>query len=502
MALSWNLAAGFAGSTWAALMGVAFVPVYIRYLGPEGWGAVGFFVTLQGWLSIVDAGLSPAFNREFARFRAGLRSERDIADLFRSAELLYLASGLITAALVWGTSHWLAARWLRAESLDPRNVEAALQWLGLVIAGQWLASLYRQALLGLERQVMPHLCAAAAATVRGAATWIALVWVAPTLPVFVGVQFALVALEVMTLRTYLRYRVSALAMGRWAGRMLAEMRGFAAGLAGVSLLAVVLTQGDKLLLSALLPLDQFGLVMVAVTVAGCLGLATSPIFLLSYPRVSRSAAMADEAALVAEYRRWSQWLAVLVLPAAALLVFFARDLLTLWTRSGELAASVAPLLALWTIGSTLNALMHIPYAAQLAHGWTRLSLLLNTMAVALLAPLTLWLVPRYGAMAAAWIWAAVNLFYVLVGVQLMHRRILRGQAKAWYSHALLVPAFAAFAVVGTVAAWRQGQTNLTATALLSLIALALFAGFTAAVLVTPEPRRGVADWLRRRELAR
>lgn len=496
VALHWNLAAGFAGSAWAALVAIAFVPVYIHYLGPQGWGAIGFFVTLQGWLSIVDGGFSSAFNREFAALRAGLREERATANLLRSTELLYAVLGVAMAALLAGSSDWLATRWLNAEPPDAAGVAAALRWLGVAIALQWLASLYRQALLGLERQVVPHLTAAAAATVRAAATMAALAWIAPTLTIFVAVQLCLAALEMLALRAYLRHRLPGLRAGKWARGSLAQARRFGAGLAGITLLAIVLTQGDKLLLSTLLPLDQFGFVMLAVTVAGCLSLGATPVFLLSYPRLSALAATGDEAAFAREYERWSQWLAVLVLPLAALVILFAQDLLATWTGNAALASAVSPLLALWSAGTGLNALMHVPYAAQLAHGWTRLTLGLNAAAVALLAPLTLWLVPRHGPPAAGWIWVAINAFYVIVAVQLMHRRILRGHAAAWYARSLLVPGAAAFGVVGAVSAWRHLHAGLSGPALAAMFAFALAAGFLAAVLATPHPRAFVVQWLR------
>jgi O-antigen/teichoic acid export membrane protein len=125
---------------------------------------------------------------------------------------------------------------------------------------------------------------------------------------------------------------------------------------------------------------------------------------------------------------------------------------------------------------------------------------LTAVEVAVLAPLTLWLVPRHGAVAAAWIWAGINLFNAIAGVQLMHRRILRDRAMSWYSRALLLPALAAFGVIGAAAAWRHTQTGLSQPALLLLFAVALAAGFAAAVVVTPHPRR-LAGWLARPILA-
>lgn len=57
-----NLASNFAGKAWTALMSLAFLLVYVRYLGIEAYGLVGFFATLQATPQRHDpsvAGLSP-----------------------------------------------------------------------------------------------------------------------------------------------------------------------------------------------------------------------------------------------------------------------------------------------------------------------------------------------------------------------------------------------------------------------------------------------------------
>jgi O-antigen/teichoic acid export membrane protein len=71
MTLRRNVAANYLGQGWTALMGLAFIPVYIRYLGIEAWGLVGFMAIMQAWLALLDMGLAPTLGREMARFYAG-----------------------------------------------------------------------------------------------------------------------------------------------------------------------------------------------------------------------------------------------------------------------------------------------------------------------------------------------------------------------------------------------------------------------------------------------
>src|SRR2546428_14085260 len=84
------------------------------------------------------------------------------------------------------------------------------------------------------------------------------------------------------------------------------------------------------------------------------------------------------------------------------------------------------ILMLLAVVRSLNGLMNLPYALQWAYGWTRLAFITTLVAVAVLVPLLLWVTSVYGGVGAAAIWVVLNAGYVLITVQVMHRRLLRG----------------------------------------------------------------------------
>jgi hypothetical protein len=85
---------------------------------------------------------------------------------------------------------------------------------------------------------------------------------------------------------------------------------------------------------------------------------------------------------------------------------------------------------------------------QLAHGWTTLAIKTNIFAVAAVVPALLWIVPKYGAMGAVWVWVALNTGYMLVQISLMHLRLLPSEKWSWYSQDVAMPLAAAAATVG------------------------------------------------------
>jgi O-antigen/teichoic acid export membrane protein len=185
----------------------------------------------------------------------------------------------------------------------------------------------------------------------------------------------------------------------------------------------------------------------------------APILQSIYPRVVELATTDDHDGLATAYHQGAQLVAVMTTPVMLLLAVFPHGVIYAWSGDAALAARTAPLLSPLALGTFLNGLMWVPYHAQLAHGWTSLTIRVNVVAVLVIVPALLWLVPRHGALAAAWIWVAVNAAYLLVAVQLMHRRILRGEKARWYLEDVGAPI--ACAVAPALLLWPFAPMDMT-----------------------------------------
>lgn len=62
-----SLIANYIGQGWTAIMNVAFIPVYIRYLGMKSYGLVGTFTIVLGAAVLFDAGVTPTLHREMPK---------------------------------------------------------------------------------------------------------------------------------------------------------------------------------------------------------------------------------------------------------------------------------------------------------------------------------------------------------------------------------------------------------------------------------------------------
>jgi O-antigen/teichoic acid export membrane protein len=214
---------------------------------------------------------------------------------------------------------------------------------------------------------------------------------------------------------------------------------------GITFLALLLTQVDKIILSRMLSLTEYGYYALAATVASCVPLLILPISQAWFPRLCELHMQGNEKSLIEFYHTGAQLVTMVGGGVAVVLILLAEPFLLLWTRNAELANRVAPLLRLLLAGNLLNGLMHIPYQTQLAHGWTGLTNRINLVSVLLIVPAILWATPRYGTEGVAWVWVVLNSGYVLIGVHFMYRRILATEKWNWYRHDIFLPITACLA---------------------------------------------------------
>lgn len=500
MPLKKNLIANYFGQGWVALMGIAFVPVYIKYLGMESYGLIGMFAIVQAWLTLLDMGMTPTLSREMSRFTGGAHTAQSIRDLLRSLELVCMGVAILIALGIWVASDWLASDWLRAEKLPVATVAQAFAIMGVVTALRFVEGLYRGAIIGLQRQVLFNAVNASLATFRGfGAVWV-LAFVSPTIEAFFFWQ-GLLSLFTVVIFAVVVYRTLPPAVNKphFSRAALEDVWHFAAGMVAATFLTLLLTQVDKVILSRLLSLEAFGRYSLAGALVGSLSVLIGPITQAYYPRMTELVTRGDEGDLIAVYHRGAQMISVLVGSASMMLILFGERLVALWTGNISLAHDVAPLVALLALGNLINSLIYIPYMLQLAHGWSNFAVKTNIVAVTVLVPAIFWATPRYGAIGAAWVWVVLNSGYVLIAIHFMHKRLIPREKWNWYGIDLGLPLAATVITAGIFRYWQPLMpSKLLEVGWLVVVGLSIT---TAAALAAPELRLLILNQAKKAKIA-
>ena len=484
MSLKWNIIASYLSQGYTTLIGILMVPAFVRYMGAEAYGLVGFFAMAQAWFLLLDIGLTPTISRETAVFQAGAMDALTLRRLVRLLEGLFLAIALLGSLLMLLGSGWIAGHWLRVQTLPHHQVQTSLLLMAFIVVLRWIGGLYRGIITGFEELVWLGAFNGIASTLRFVAV-LAVFKVLGTRPTdFFAYQLGVALLEtsVLIFKAYaLLPKVTNLFQGSWDWTFFKNKLRFSLGIAFTGSIWVLVTQTDKLVLSKLLNLSDYGAFNLAVLVAGGVTTLTAPVSSAILPRLSKLQAEGNSLALLELYRTASQGVALITFPVVWLMTLFSGKLIFAWTGNPALASQVAPILALYAMGNGILAVTAFPYYLQFAKGDLRLHVLGNGLFVIFLIPSLILATLHFGSRGAGMAWLLSNLLYLLLWVPLIHRRLAKGLNGPWFFKDILPIVLAPLAcslLMKACIAWPS--TRLAGVALLVALT-ALFLGFTVCV---------------------
>ena len=467
-----NLLAGLANSLWSALLGLAVVPLYLHYLGLEAYGLIGFFAMTQAMLQILDLGLAPTINREVARYSVTGELEQ-AGKLLHTLAIVYWCVAALIALLVAALAPLISSYWLTSNHLPPTTVTHAVMLMGLVVACRWPIGLYLGALMGAQRITTSSTVGIAMVTLGQLGAVAILVWVSPTIEAFFLWQAGVGLLHAMVMRWAAWRTIGRMAKLRFDGKALKNVWRFSAGMGGVAVSALIFTQLDKVILSKILNLADFGTYALAIVVISGLYVFINPLFSAVYPRFSALVASDSPDKLAELYRLSTRLLGAMLFPIAMVLAVFAEELVQLWTGDAAIAVRVAPLISVLAIGSALHGVMYLPYALQLAYGLTRLPLTINAILMVVQVPLMTWFALNYGALGGAMAWLLLHVMYLLLGTWMTHRQLLKAIGTKWLLQDVGLPLLVAMSIGWFARTVFQGTGHEMHIKLLAAGALAL-----------------------------
>ncbi|MGO9566338.1 MAG: lipopolysaccharide biosynthesis protein [Desulfomonilaceae bacterium] len=485
-----NIAANYAGSFWTAIMGLIFIPFYIKFMGIESYALIGLFASLLALFSILDMGLGATMTREMARLSALDPTGRETRGLARTLEVIYWSVALLLGLAVILLAGPIAEHWVKPDRLEPAVVKQAFMITGGVVVLRWPVSFYSGGLRGLDCQPLLNLIQSACATLRGLGAVMVLWLISPTIHAYFSYQIVISAVETFCLAGALWRSMPGRGTGvSFAWAPLRQVWRFSAGMTGISVVVLLLTQTDKIILSKMLSLELFGYYMLAWTVTATLVRIMEPIDSAVYPTLTRLVAEKNEQELRKLYHKSCQMQIALLVPASLILILFGDAVLVVWSGDPAIVHNTGPLLSALAIGTCLNGFIHIPYYTQLAYGWTSLTFYQFLISLIILIPLMVLFTHLWGGIGAAYVWVILNSGYLLIAIQIMHRRILTQEKWDWYIHDVGLPSMAT--LITALACRMIMPQGLPAFWLALYLAIVGGLCFLAAVCVAPSLRAGL-----------
>ena len=477
---------------WTALVGIIFMPVYIRFIGVESYGLVAFYTSLASALTILDLGLSTSVSRQLSIMSADGSSLTDQRTLLFSIERVYWIIAIVIGLSIICLAYPIAAYWVNSKELSVSNIQTAVMLMGVAFAFQWPNAIYIGSLTGLQQQSKSAIITIAYATLRAVIMLVALRFISSTIECFFIVQILVIIFQSGMYRsaTWKKLKLEG-HRPKFSKAHLNSIKKFAAGITGISLVSFALTQIDKLVVSKLVLLEFVGYYNLAFVLANIMVTVVSPMQTVFFPKFSALVASRQQEQLTALFHKTARWISIIVIPIGCLFVVFNKEILFLWTKNPVIAENTGPILKFAAIGTVCNTLMWVPYFYMLAKGITRFTIYQNVIASIILIPLLFWWTSKYGAIGASLVWFTVNLGYVLISLPVFHYLYFKGHLKAWYINNLVKPLIIAFPLVFLLK-MALGYINFHYTYFKFGLALGLITILYA--LITPEIREYIVKF--------
>jgi O-antigen/teichoic acid export membrane protein len=400
--LARNTVLNLAGQVIPLLVGVGIMPYVLHHLGPDRFGLLSLAWIVVGYFAIFDLGIGPATTKFVAELLGKGESEK-LPALVWTALTTQSGMGVVAGLLLAAASPALVHRLLKI----PQPLQAEAHWVFLILAVSFPINFASGSLRGVLA-AHQRFDLANAIGVPTTTLWYLIPAGALALGLDLpGIVLLLVISRVMALGAHFffcqRLCPALRGGGTFQRSLVRSLLGYGGWVTVSATMTPILAYFERFLIGALLSVAALGFYTPPYMISSRLAVLPASFTATLFPAFSASAGRGDGEWIRKALIRSLKYLLLMVGPAALMLIFFARPLLSLWVGA-KFAAEGAPVLQILAVGVLANSLTYI--LASLVQGIGRPDLTAKFQLVQLppYVGLAWFLVGRFGLAGAALAW--------------------------------------------------------------------------------------------------
>jgi O-antigen/teichoic acid export membrane protein len=360
-----NTLAHLGGRGFSSIAGLIVTTVITAHLGAAAMGIFGIYKVLQNIAGVLDGGMSLTLNRVMAVGTLGQTKDRKHLRLFRTYEVINGTVGAIFALGIMAALPWVVEQWDTARAQD-FNLQMVAIFFGIALAIRFMHNLYHNALFGAHQHFAANAVIGSFSILRSVSVLVALLMFHGTLVTVFMVYAASNALEVIALMWTCRAR------GLWRLRVLPEwrlLREYAGAMAPVSaytVIGVLFSQLDRVVVGHFVTLEQFGAYSLIASYAGgvtALAYAPSNVF---FPTITQAMHQGDMTGAKLAVKHALQMILALAFPASIWAMFYSQEIGEIILSNPSVRVMTFGLWVPLFLNCCVNAITLIPYKVLLA----------------------------------------------------------------------------------------------------------------------------------------
>ena len=439
MAISKNVAFNYISKATLLTSAIIFLPLLLKYVGSEAYGLIGFYGLLMSWMVLLDMGFSPALTRVAAKARLSMADKTHFVKAYVSLLLFFKFLFFIIVSLFVYISPWIGSSWLKDYSqIGGAEVESSILLMGVIIGLRLLYAIKRAALVGVEDQVWLSKLEFHFALVRYAGGLLFVIYVTSNILAYFILQVLVAVCEnlVSSRRVNRCIEISPPLSCSFYWNDLKAVLPISLTLAYTTMLWVLVSQIDKLILSSILPLEEFGYLALLAIISNGLIQVTSPVSEAIQPRLVSLASISNDR-LITLYRLSTRLMVAITFSIALTMALNSAFLLMAWTGDTGLAVWGAEILPWYVIAFAFLAVSRLVFMLQLAYGDMRLHAVGSTIISFIQIPVMGFSAYYGGPFWSGVAWCLLQFLVFLFWNAIVHNKFFPRFHVSWLFHDVL-----------------------------------------------------------------
>lgn len=417
------------------LVGIIMIPYYISNLGAESYGLVGFFSLLSTWMNLLDMGMTPTLSREVSAARGIRNGMFGFQKLLRSFEIIFFCTSIIVFVLIFIFRNWLSSEWIKSTGLSSIEIAKCIIIMGILLGLRWFSTLYRSIIVGFELQVALNILNIVFSSLKFIAVLLVFKFISNDIFVFFEYQLVLGIIEVLILTYFVyskftkyRFKIPILFFD-WTS--IKRVMPFTLGFAYSSTIWILVSQVDKLILSGILNLKEFGYFNLVIVVSSTITTLASPISQAILPRMVYLFSINCKEEMINLYKSATQLVTIVSGSLMIVIAIYSENIIYAWTGNLEAAKWAKNVLFWYALGNGVLAILSFQHYLQVAIGQLKLQVFGGTMSVIIDVPIIIFFSYNYGAVSTGIVWFLLRIFWFLFWTPYVHNKYIPKMHVKW-----------------------------------------------------------------------
>jgi O-antigen/teichoic acid export membrane protein len=407
-------------------------PLYFSHLGHEQFGLFGFYQVIYAILALLEFGMNPALGRQVSLAK-GSGKYAELYRVIKSFEKIFLLLSIVL--FIFAFKDFLSSEWINSKNLEHNYISNCIVYMGLIISVNFYSSLYISGLSNWEDQVFLNIIKSVSTLLKFLGGYMLIAYIANSIIYFFMFQLLISILEMIFL--ILRFK-RVLPISRFQKSIfyfnfqtVKKLMPFALSISYLSILWIIVIQADKIVLSKILTLTEFGYLTLIFLLTKTINEISTPIAKAIRPRLTYYYGQNNLNEFIKLYSNSSQYVTLLAFSLGVIMGLFSKEIIYIWTRDEALSLWASDILIWFALGNSLLAIQ--AFQTYLQHSFGNLKLLIQvaTINAFIQIPLLIYFSYFYGVKGAALSWFCLRLIFFVFWSAVIHTKYLKNFHWKW-----------------------------------------------------------------------